>query len=176
MKKKIEVEPDPVIRQGVRAWIERLLKGLEPTVLKNLAEELLELDEPVLGATDLLTLKLLDVLIRPNFGVISGLGEIDKALCLKGDWRQADLVAEIIDEVTPLVIDDGVVRQLWNDIHRDSAFCRIDDRHSTTIEILMAAADEKRMKFKPVKLGSAPENYEGTPSLEHQKKTPNRRN
>ncbi len=166
--------PGEDVRRSIREKIERWLKQLKPKVFRDVTEELLGLDQPALEERDPSLPHLLTVLMEPrNFGTIAGLVEIYNGLCEDADWKQAEIVAEIVEDVTPLVIDDGLARQLWNEIHhRDSAFFSIPDRHCTTIEVLMARADGKGMKFKPLKNEATVDDYEGTPLLQQERKSP----
>jgi hypothetical protein len=113
------------------------------------------------------------MLLKPSYRTISRLGTIDDRLRARSDWKQAEILAGIIEEVTPLGIDDGLALRLWNEIHhRKSAFFHVPDRYSTTIEVLMARADGKGMKFKPLESDAAVADYEGTPLLQPERKPP----
>jgi len=166
--------PGEDVRRGIRDRIERRLKRLKPEVLRDLAEELLEMDESVLEERDPPIPNLLEVLLKPgSFSTIAGLAAIDDRLREDSDSEQAKILADIIEEVTPLVIDDGLAVQLWNEIHhRKSAFFYVPDRHSTTIEVLMARADGKGMKFKVPNDKATVDDYEGTSLLQPMVKSP----
>jgi hypothetical protein len=166
--------PGEDVRRGIRERIERRLKQLKPRVLRDVAEELLGKGESAVEETDPPVPDLLTILLEPrNFSTIAGLVEIYDGLCEDSDWKQAEIVGEIVEEVTPLVIDDGLAQQLWNEIyHRSSAFFSVPDRHSTTIEVLMARADGKGMKFKTPKNEATVDDYEGKPLLQPKRKSP----
>ncbi len=165
--------PGEDVRHGVRQKIERRLKQLKSNVLKDVAEELLGKDESAPEESNPPLPTLLTTLMEPrNFGTIAGLVEIYDELC-DSDGKQANILAEIIEEVTPLVIDDEIARQLWVAIHhRSSAFVAVPDRHCTTIEVLMARADGKGMKFKSPNNEATADDYVGTPLLERKRKSP----
>ncbi len=62
--------------------------------------------------------------------------------------RTADIVAEIIDEITPLVISPELAAQLWNDIKvRKTAMFYLPVDTNAGAEVLMACADGKSAKF-----------------------------
>jgi len=166
--------PGEDVRQRTRVIIERWLKRLSSDVLRNLAAELHRKGDPALQEGEDPTPIILTILLeRRRFRTISGLSEIHERLCEAGEWRAADIVAEIIEEVTPLVIDPGLAQQLWNEINvRMSAFYSVPDHHSTTIEVLMSCADGKGMKFKAPENEMAVDDYEGTPLLRRDRKLP----
>jgi hypothetical protein len=166
--------PGEDIRQRTRERIERWLKRLSSDVLRNLAAELHRKGDPALQEGEDPTPIILTILLeRRRFSTISRLSEIHKKLCEAGEWRAADIAAEIIEEATPLVIDPGLAHQLWNELGvRMSAFCSVPDHHSTTIEVLMSRADGKGMKFKAPENEMAVDDYEGTPLLRRDRKLP----
>ena len=105
--------PGEDVRRGIRERIERRLKRLKRVVLTALAEELRRKDDPANQEEhDLIRFILTILLERRTFSTIVCLTAIHEGLCLDPDWEQAETVAEIIEEVTPLVIDDGLARQL----------------------------------------------------------------
>ena len=137
--------PGEDVRQRTRESIERWLKRLSSDVLRNLAAQLHRKGDPALQEGEDLTPIILTILLeRRRFSTISRLSKIHEKLCEAGGWDEADIVAEIIEEVTPLVIDPGLAHQLWNEIHdRMSAFCFVPDHYSTTIEVLMSRGWER---------------------------------
>jgi len=166
--------PGEDVRQRTCESIERRLNRLNPDVLRDLAAELHRKGDPALQeGKDPIPIILTILLERRRFSTISRLSGIHKKLCEAGEWRAADIVAEIIEEVTPLVIDPGLAHQLCNELSvRMSAFCSVPDHHSTTIEVLMSRADGKGMKFKVPENEMAVADYEGTPLLRRDRKLP----
>jgi len=166
--------PEEHVRKGIRERIERRLKLLRPDVLKYLAEELRRKNDPASEEErDPIPFVLTTLSERQRFSTIAGLTAIHERLCADADWGQAEIVAEIVEEVTPLVIDDGLAQQISMEMNvRKSAFFAVPDRHSTTLEIMMARADGKRMKFKPPGNDGAVDDYEGEPLLRRDRKMP----
>jgi len=166
--------PGEHARQGIRENIEGRLKRLKPEVQRDLAQELLGTGERPPSEPAALLSNLVTILLESrSLSTIADLAQIENRLCDRSDWEQAEIVSQIGEEVTPLVIDDERARQLWNDIHqRNSAFVAVPDRYSTTLEVLMARADGKGMKFKTPKTEAAIDDYEGTPLLQPSRKSP----
>ena len=164
--------PGEDVRRGMCDRIERLLKQLTPEVQRDLAEELLEVDKSVIEDRGPLIPELLATLLQPSLSTISSLAAIEDRLCERSDWKMSEIVADIIDEVTPLAIEDELALGLRDAIHhRKSAFFSIPDRHSTTIEVLMACADGKGMKFKPL-TNEATGDYVGNALIQPKRKSP----
>ena len=133
-------QPGEDVRQRTRERIERRLERLSSDIMRNFAEELYRKGDAALQEGKDPTPIILTILLeRRRFSTISCLSKIHGKLCEGGEWDAADIVAEILEDVTPLVIDPGLANRLWNEIHiRMSVFCFVPDHHSTTIEVLMS--------------------------------------
>ncbi len=128
------------IRQRTCERIERLLNGLGPEARIRLAKELRRKDDPTIQSQDDPIPFLLTILLeRRRFSTIVGLTAVHEGLCKDPDWPQADILVEILEEVTPLVIDEGLAREISTKMNvQKSAFFVVPDYYSTTLEILMA--------------------------------------
>ncbi len=154
-------DPGDHVRRRALERIESLLKRLKAEVLRDLAKELFDQDDSAFEEGTGPIVAHLTTPPKPMPDTIGALAEIHESLCKKSaDWEQAVLVAEIIEEVTPLAIDDGLARRVRNDIHnRNSAFFVVPDHYSTTLEVLMACADGKPTKYRTPDVEA--EDYEG---------------
>jgi len=158
-------DPGNHIRRRALERIESLLKRLKAAVLRDLAKELFDQDNRAIEEGTGPIVAHLTTPPKPTPDTIGALAEIHESLCRKSaDWEQAGIVAEIIEEATPLAIDDGLARRVRNDIHnRNSAFFFVPDHYSTTLEVLMACADGKPTKYRTPEVET--EDYEGKPLI-----------
>jgi len=165
--------PGEEVRNSIRDSIERRLKRLgqhEVTkfpVLRDLERELRSADDDseFPESKDPIPVILEALLDQRSLGNISGLSEIYDQRCKKSDWLAAEIVAEIIDDVTPLVIKPELAIRIWNEIKvRNTAMFFTPVDQSAAAEVLMACADRKGMKFKPPKEFPV-KDFDGTPLL-----------
>lgn len=165
-------DPGDHIRQRALERVESLLKRLKAEVLRDLAKELFDQDDSAFEEGTGPIASHLTTPPRPTPDTIGALAEVHESLCRKStDWEQAEIVAEIIEEVTPLAIDDGLARRVRNDIHnRNSAFFFVPDHYSTTLEVLMACADGKPTKYRTPDVETR--DYEGKAFLRRPGKLP----
>lgn len=152
--------PGEDVRNAIRDRIERRLKRLsqpevtKSPVLRDLERELRSADDDseFPESKDPIPVILEALLDQRSLSTISGLSEIYEQRCKESDWRAAEIVAEIIDEETPLVINPELAIWIWNEIKvRRTAMFFTPVGQSAAAEVLMARADGKSMKVKPPK-------------------------
>jgi hypothetical protein len=150
-------------RKGSCERLGRLLRRLKPESLRKLVRELLEDDDPANEVDAGRLAGHLTTRPQPTTDKLASLAEFHDSRCQsRASWEEADLLAEIIEEVTPLAINDALARQIRNEIyHRDSAFCLVPDHYSTTLEALMARVDRSSTKYRTP--DAEPDDYEGRP-------------
>jgi hypothetical protein len=95
-----------------------------------------------------------------------------KSFCDTRDrWEQARNMCDLIDELTPLAVDEQLVLRLRKEIHEvNSAFCYVPDRYSETLEVIMAGVDKTRANYRPdeAQVGD----YQGGPAVRRSGKPP----
>jgi len=146
------------VRSSIRDSIERRLKRLgrpEVTkfpVLRELERELRSADDEseFPESKDPIPVILEALLDQRSLINISRLSEIYDQCWKNSEPRAAEIVAEIIDEVTPLVIKPELAIRIWDEIKvRKTAMFFTPVDQSAAAEVLMACADRKSIKVKP---------------------------
>ncbi len=182
MKKRRRVTASPAepldnpgedARNRIRDSIERRLKRLGlPEVtkypaLRNLEKELRSPDDDseLPESNDPIPAILAVLMEERSLRNIRSLSEIYDQLLRVNDLAAAKIVAEIIDEVTPLMIPPELATRIWKDIkvQKTALFFSPVDR-SAAAEVLMACADGKSMKVKPPNEFPV-KDFDGTPLL-----------
>jgi hypothetical protein len=177
-------EPEPLdgpgedVRNGIRDSIERRLKRLgqpdetKSDVLKRLEKELRGSaeDSELPDGANPIPLILEAALNRRKLGSIAGLAQIYDELCNDQQWDSARIVSEIVDDLTPLVIDAELANEIWREIKvRKTALYFAPVNRAVAIEAFMAFADGKSMKVKPPQKDTEVEDFDGAPSFRGRK-------